>query len=245
MKINLFFKFFIIFSLMNFVLSSEDFFSLEYEKILNQYTKPTIYKDVPYIGIYYNDSNVKYLIQKTVEQLKSFQIDRLKSKEEKMAFYINAYNIYVIYIITEKYPINSIMDLGKEIFDKKFVQIENKNYSLNEIEHSILRKNFNEPRIHFALVCGAISCPDIRKELYSAKKLNLQLEDQTKRFLSQSKGMHNKDNILFISSIFDWYKVDFGNTEENIIYFIKKYQTLKKFKEIKYIPYYWDLNIVR
>ncbi|GIX43359.1 MAG: hypothetical protein KatS3mg129_3092 [Leptospiraceae bacterium] len=244
LKINLYIKI-LIMLILPYLIYAKDFYSYEYNIILKQYTKSSKFKNISYIGIDYKNQRVKTLISKVVNQIQNFDLQQLNTRQEKLAFYINLYNIYVIYIITQNYPLTSIMDLGKNIFDKKIVNIKNYTYSLNEIEHTIIRKNFHEPRIHFALVCGAISCPDIRTELYTGKKLNYQLENQTKIFLSLNKGLYIENNVLHLSSLFNWYKEDFGNSNSHILKFIKRYRNIKNIEEIKFIPYYWDLNIIR
>ncbi len=246
MRTNLLFRIIVFFLFIGGVFG-EDFISREYEQILKNYTKNSIYKNTSYVGIDYKNPNVKDKINKVVSEIQKFDKKKLKTKNEELAFLINLYNIYVISIIIENLPLNSIMDLGQGIFDKKFIYINNQSYSLNDIEHILIRKNFNEPRIHFALVCAAISCPDIRNEMYSGKKLNEQLEDQTKTFLNSKKGVYIENNIIYLSSLFDWYKDDFGTTNDNIIKFINKYNqiNINSKNQIKYITYLWDLNIIR
>lgn len=246
MRTNLLFRMIIFFIFIGNIYS-EDFISTEYEQILKYHTKNSIYKNTTYVGIDYKNPDVKNKINKVVSEIQKFDKNKLKTKNEELAFLINLYNIYVISIIIENLPLNSIMDLGQGIFDKKFIYINNQSFSLNDIEHNLIRKNFSEPRIHFALVCGAISCPDIRNEMYSSKKLNEQLEDQTKIFLNLKKGVYIENNIIYLSTLFDWYKDDFGKTDDNIIKFINKYNkiTINSKNQIKFIPYLWDLNIIR
>ncbi len=247
MKVSFYFSFFIIIFLLLSNINSKDFYSEEYSAILKKYTKNIQYKNLSYIGVDYKNLDVKNLISKAFIDTQKFPVNELKNNKEKLSFYINVYNISMIYLVLQHYPISSIMDLGKDIFDKKFIFVNNHNYSLNEIEHSIIRKQFKEPRIHFALVCAAISCPDLRQEMYYSKILDKQLHDQTVNFLNSTKGIYIQNNILYISSLFDWYKEDFGTTNENIINFIKNYtkKDLNKIKNIQFIPYYWDLNDYR
>ncbi len=247
MKRDLLHKFLIFLFFISSNIMGEDFISKEYELVLKNYTKNSIYKNTSYVGIDYKNPNVKSLINKTLQEIQKFDVKALKTKEEELAFFINLYNVYVISIILENFPLNSIMDLGQTIFDKKIIKIHNQIYSLNDIEHNLIRKRFNEPRIHFALVCGAISCPDIRREMYVGKRLNEQLEDQTKTFLNSKKGVDIENNTLYISTIFDWYKEDFGTTDDHIVKFIHQYKkiNLNYKKPIQFIPYLWDLNIIR
>ncbi len=246
MKVNFYFSFYIIFLVLLTNIIPRDFYSEEYSIILKKYTKNVKYKNLNYIGVDYKNHDVKNLITKAFMDIQKFPINELKNNKEKLSFYINVYNISMIYLIIQHYPITSVMDIGKDIFDKKFISINNHTYSLNDIEHSIIRKQFKEPKIHFALVCAAISCPDLRQEMYSSKVLDKQLLDQTVKFLNSPKGLYIQNNILYLSSLFDWYKEDFGTTEENIINF-KNYtkKDLNKIKKIQFIHYFWDLNDFR
>lgn len=166
------------------------------------------------------------------------------SKDEKLAYWINAYNAYTILLIIKNYPIKSIKDI-KSPWDKKFINIEGKKYSLNDIEHKILRKKFNEPRIHFAIVCASYSCPKLLNKAFEAKKINEQLNAQTRDFLSDETKNVLTPNKVYLSQIFNWFKGDFTKNQ-SLITFINKY-SMKKFiinekAKITYKKYDWSLN---
>jgi hypothetical protein len=169
-----------------------------------------------------------------LEQLSATDPDNF-TKNEKLAYWINAYNAFTLQIILENYPIESITSLhtggkvigfllGKTVWDKEFITINGKEYSLNYIEHEILRK-MDEPRIHFAIVCASISCPAIRNEAYEADKIELQLEEETKIFVNdETRNVFNlEEREAEISQIFNWFGEDFGDSDENIIKFISEY----------------------
>lgn len=188
-----------------------------------------------------------------LNQLASADIKRF-NENEQLAFWINAYNAYTIKLIVDKYPVKSIKDIGFPLisspWDREFASVAGKKYTLNNIEHDIIRKNFNEPRIHFALVCAALSCPPLRSEAYTGIRLNEQLENQTTVFFSDiSKNKIDRANkTISVSKILDWYKSDFektGNYNENVwLLFPKELRPDEPVKnyEIKYIDYNWDLN---
>ncbi len=174
------------------------------------------------------------------------------SSNQKLAFWINAYNAYTIDLVLQYAPkkIASIKDIGDKIkipfvntpWDVKFIQIGKEKYTLNDIEHSIIRKQFAEPRIHFALVCAAKSCPPLRNEAFTAEKLNAQLTDQAKIFINDPSKNAVSENKLEISSIFDWYATDFkGKSMQEYLnqYAITKTQTNTR---ISYKKYDWALN---
>lgn len=172
------------------------------------------------------------------------------SKDEKLAYWINAYNAFTIKQIVDKYPTESIISnqlqlvSGSGPFNKKYFKIGGKDMSLNNIEQDIIRKEFKEPRIHFALVCAAVSCPTLRNEAYTAAKLDQQLTDQAREFLNNPKKNAIAKDKVSISKIFDWYKDDFGKSDENVIKFINQYsQTDADPKaSVSYQKYNWDLN---
>ncbi|MBK9742889.1 MAG: DUF547 domain-containing protein [Saprospiraceae bacterium] len=137
---------------------------------------------------------------------------------------------------------SSIQDLDKgKTWDVKRITVNGKKYSLNNIENDIIRKQFKDPRIHFALNCGAISCPPLLNKAYLPKTLDVQLETQTKNFFTNKLYQQISPTTAKISKIMDWYKSDFGN----IVNFINKYAIVKVSikTKIEYLPYDWALNI--
>ncbi|MCZ6521430.1 MAG: DUF547 domain-containing protein [Bacteroidetes bacterium] len=173
------------------------------------------------------------------------------SKEQQMAFWINAYNAFTIQLILDHYPVNSIRDIGGKIqiprisspWDMKFIEIGGKKYDLNNIEHGILRKEFNDPRIHFAVVCASFSCPRLRNEAYSADNLELQLEEDAHIFINDSTRNSIQSDKLWLSKIFSWYKGDFTRGQ-SLISFLNQYTDIEVSGKAKidYMPYNWRLN---
>jgi hypothetical protein len=158
------------------------------------------------------------------------------TESEKIAFWINAYNGLTLKAILDNYPIepsfvaslrfpkNSIRQIPG-VWDKLEFRIMGRDMTLDEIEHSRLRKNFNEPRIHVALVCAAMGCPSLRNEPFEADKLDAQLDDQTIRFLKNPKKFRidRSEGNVYLSSIFDWFGGDF----------VRSYGTDAKFNQHK------------
>jgi Protein of unknown function, DUF547 len=134
------------------------------------------------------------------------------------AFLINAYNAYTVELILSAYPdIASIRDLGGLItsaWKKRFFRLLDQERHLDDVEHGLLRgaPGFDEPRIHFAVNCASVGCPALRPEAFQGAKLDAQLEDQTRRFLSDRSRnrLDRSENVLYLSSIFDWYGDDFA-----------------------------------
>ncbi|OZV69305.1 DUF547 domain-containing protein [Winogradskyella aurantia] len=163
------------------------------------------------------------------------------SKQEKLAYWINAYNALTIDLILRYYPINSIKDIKKP-WDQSLWQFGDTWYSLNDIEHKILR-NLNEPRIHFAIVCASVSCPKLQNTAFVADKLEAQLTNATKAFLADSSKNKISKDRLELSKIFRWFAKDF-RTEDSLIDFINRYTDVSILKDAKisYLDYNWDLN---
>ena len=138
------------------------------------------------------------------------------SKAQQVAFLINAYNAYTVEKILTRYPdIRSIWDFGKVFgnpFKDRFFTLLGRGFTLDAIEHETLRKPgaYGEPRVHFAVNCASVGCPMLREEAYVAARLDAQLEEQARRFLSDRSRnrFHGESGRLEVSKIFDWFKED-------------------------------------
>ncbi|MFT4601992.1 MAG: hypothetical protein ACI857_002178 [Arenicella sp.] len=171
-------------------------------------------------------------------------------KDDQLAFWINAYNAFTVKLIVKNYPVKSIKDLGGSIYkvntswDIKFIKIGEKTYDLNNIEHDIIRKEFNEPRIHFAVNCASVSCPNLRNEAFVGSKLDQQLDEQAKSFINDKSKNDIQSKSAKLSKIFRWFKGDFEKGDESLRDFINKYSAVKLGEKIKieWNDYLWDLN---
>lgn len=175
------------------------------------------------------------------------------SRNDKIAYWINVYNAFTIELILKHYPVESIKDIGSIIqipfintpWDIKFIKIGDKEYDLNNIEHSILREKFNEPRIHFALNCASRSCPKLRREAYVGKKLDQQLDEMAIEFINDpSRNIISRHEVQ-LNKIFSWYKGDFTEGQ-SLIEYINRYSRIKvnEDAEISYLDYDWSLNSI-
>lgn len=225
----------IVFTTILFVLNSFSSLSTTNTNILyNEYVKNGLFN---YSRLMENPK----IIEQAIIELNSLNKREYSkiSNNAKLSWLINLYNTYTIKLILDNYPIKSIRKITSP-WDKKIVPLFGKKVSLNYIEHSIIRKEFKEPRIHFALVCAAISCPPIRTEAYTANNLEIQLLDQEKIFLNNKDKNFIKENTLYLSKIFKWYGDDF-NIHGSLKKYLANYYKLNKVK-IKYNDYNWDLN---
>ena len=171
------------------------------------------------------------------------------SKSEKLAFWINAYNAFTVKLVVDHYPVESIKDIKKgvpfinSVWDIKFFEIGGREMDLNQIEHSILRKEFDEPRIHFAIVCASKSCPELLNNAYTAEKLQQQLQQQAVEFINDESKNRFQENKIYLSPIFKWFKGDFTK-QSTLKDFVSNY-AIKGFSKdvsVSYTEYDWSLN---
>lgn len=163
------------------------------------------------------------------------------SEAEKIAWYSNLYNFYTIKLIVEKKPQHSIQDIPGA-WDIKFVPLFGKKVSLNYIEHTILRKDFYEPRIHFALNCASIGCPALRVTPFTGEELNVQLDEQALLFLKDKSKNRVEGKTLYLSQIFQWYGTDFKREYGSFEEYVKGVLGLEGKFKLRYTNYDWNLN---
>jgi hypothetical protein len=173
------------------------------------------------------------------------------SREERLAYWINAYNAFTVQLVIRHYPVESIKDIGprlsipflNSVWDIKFIEIEGERLDLNNIEHSILRKEFDEPRIHFAINCASVSCPVLRPEAYIAEKLEQQLEEQAVAFINDPVRNQITRERAEVSKIFSWFKGDFTKNG-SLRDFLNRYaqSPLSPEADIDHLDYNWSLN---
>lgn len=178
---------------------------------------------------------------------------RLGSRTEKLAFWINAYNILAIDVVRRHYPVDSIRQVGSflsPVWKREAGEIHGRVYTLHEIEHEILRP-MGEPRIHAAIVCASLSCPPLRREPYQAVDLDAQLEDNVRRWLADPRKGARIDRAvrtLVLSPIFDWFAEDFDG---GVVPFVAAHlppeeaswiRSQGRALGIRYFDYDWSLN---
>lgn len=173
------------------------------------------------------------------------------SENDKKAYWINAYNAFTVEIVRRNYPVESIRDIGPKktipfvntVWDIKFIKIAGATFDLNMLEHQILRKKFDDPRIHFAINCASFSCPPLRTEAYTGPKVDAQLEDQARTFINDGFRNVIAKEKLQLSKIFKWFSGDFTK-EKTLLEFIRPYAktAFEEDPEIEYLEYQWNLN---
>lgn len=215
-----------------------------YGELLNRYVEKGV---VNYQG--FKKSEAK--LDEYLKVLESTNIEEL-TRDEEFAFYVNAYNAWTIKLILSAYPgIKSIKDLGsifKTPWEKKIVRINSDIITLDDVEHKMLRAQFKDPRVHFAVNCASKSCPPLISEPYRGSVINQQLDDSARAFINDPKHNYLKGSKLYVSRIFKWFSKDF---DADIVGFFLKYAEgdfkkeleAKKDKiKIMYLHYDWSLN---
>lgn len=191
---------------------------------------------VDYKGIKQNAAQLDAYLS----ELESAHLSSLNTKQ-KLVFWMNAYNAYTIKLILNNYPVASITDLhGGKPWDVKWIKLNGQTLSLNNIENDIIRPEFNEPRIHFAVNCAAKSCPPILNRAWKVETLARDLKSQTEAFINNTSHNEISKSSITISKIFEWYAKDFGD----LIGFINKYSEVEidPNATINYKEYNWKLN---
>jgi len=182
----------------------------------------------------------------------------LADRNEQLAFWINAYNAYTIKLIIDEKPESSIRDISLGLpvvfgpWSISFATVGGKDYTLNAIEHDIIRAEFGDPRVHFALVCASRSCPKLRPEAYEGPTLDHQLDEEARGFINDPalNRFDVKEGTIFLSKIFDWYSSDFDEKAGSLRVFLSRYVASEAARdllwsddvEIDFLPYDWSLN---
>ena len=211
----------------------------------------------------FNDLLQKHVSKNGIVDYKSFKNDESKldsyisyleatsptsswSKDKQKAFWINGYNAYTIKIILENYPLKSIMNIkqkGKNAWEIPFAKIGGKTYTLNHIEHKILRKKLFDPKIHVGVNCASGSCPKISNIAFTEKNIDAELTRLMKDFINDASRNKLSNKKIQISSIFDWFKSDFTK-EGSLIAFLNTYSEteISPKAKISFLKYNWTLN---
>ena len=161
--------------------------------------------------------------------------------EGELAFYLNAYNAWILRAAIDNYPTKSIMDVKKDFFKTYPILVSGKKISFDVLENEIIRKKFKEPRIHFAVNCASGSCPPLHNEIFEAKTLDETLTKLTKDFVNSPTGVRISYGKPQVSKIFEWFKADFGD----VTAFINEYRSRKVRGNLSYQDYVWTLNEVK
>lgn len=186
----------------------------------------------------------------------------LPSSDAQLAFWINAYNAYTLKLVAATPGVNSIREITglgttgdpktAKPWDQPIATIGGKNYTLNQVEHDVIRPTFADARVHFALVCAAYSCPLLRREAYAATHLDDQLDAQGRWFMTHRNKIDPQSRTARLSSLFNWFASDFGNDQDALLRFVADFVSApaaahslrnepQRWK-VSYLDYDWSLN---
>ncbi len=167
--------------------------------------------------------------------------DQTATKNDQLAYWMNAYNAFTVKLILDHYPLKSIKDI-KDPWDLRFFKLGPKWYTLNDIEHRILRK-MEDPRIHFGINCASVSCPRLLNKAFTAKNVDQELEKLAIAFINDPKRNSISSEKIEISKIFSWFAKDFKK-EGSLIDFLNTYSNIEIDKNAKksFKTYDWNLN---
>jgi uncharacterized protein DUF547 len=215
-----------------------------YSNVVREYVKDG---SVDYRGIKSNPDDLKNYLDQTSTITKG-EFDKW-TRDQQLAFLINVYNAGTLDLIQENYPVVSIKDIAEDSggpWEQPIVGLFGDKITLNALENEVIRKNYPEPRIHFALVCAAKGCPVLIDKPYLGETLNEQLEAQTRVFLSDTRNnsIDTANKTLHLSPLFDWYSEDFVKESGSVARFVNPYFDGKAGSDFKieYTSYDWTLN---
>ena len=214
----------------------------DYERLLGKYATPGGVRYAAWKG---NAADMRAL-QGVVDAIAQEKVSGL-GKKEQLAFYLNAYNAWILHEALEKYPTKSVKDTFFTFFTSQSIKVAGQQTGFKKLEDDVIRAKFDEPRIHVALNCASESCPPLLSEPFTAAKLDSQLEKLSRGFVNSDRGVRLSADgkTAELSEIFDWYKDDFKGG--GVLEFINKHRSkpLPQGVKISYRKYDWSLNDAR
>lgn len=188
--------------------------------------------------------------------LAATQVSEL-ARPEQMAFWINLYNALTVQVVLDHYPVKSIrdIDISPGLFadgpwDKDLIEVEGRPLSLNDVEHRILRPIWKDARIHYAVNCASIGCPELARRPYLAESLDRDLDAAARAFVNSPEAVRISSGRIVVSKIYDWFVEDFGGGERGVLDHLKAYaapelrQRLEAINDLEETQYDWRLNDV-
>ena len=177
------------------------------------------------------------------------------NRAEQKAYWINLYNALTVKVVLDNYPVKSIrdIDISPGFFSdgpwgKKLVTVDGERISLNDIEHRILRPIWRDNRVHYAVNCASIGCPNLQAKAYTGATLEAMLEAGARAYVNSSRGVAVKGDTVTVSKIYDWFIADFGHEEKTVLAHLKKYaapnlrKQLMAIGKLDGVAYDWQLN---
>lgn len=213
-----------------------------YDGLLQEHVRPAEKDGIAYNGVDYEGWTADPRHKEALKFLLAENPDSYTG-DKKKAFWINTYNFFTIDLIVREGERESIKNLGGT-FTSSWTRyawtLAGRDYTLDYIEHKILRP-MGDARVHFAINCASVSCPDLRLEAYRTEKLNSQLSEQAKlTFDNPNKGLRIENGTLYVSRVFDWFAVDFNDGD--VKGWLQPYIPVDESAPLRYLDYDWSLN---
>ncbi|MEQ1439256.1 DUF547 domain-containing protein [Fontimonas sp. SYSU GA230001] len=209
---------------------------------------------LPYARI---DPANRAVLKHYVQRLESVPVSRL-ARAEQRAYWINLYNALTVDTVLDHYPVDSILRINispgwfaRGPWRRKLLRIEDEDVSLDDIEHRILRPIWQDPRTHYALNCASLGCPNLQDRAYTAANLDALLDAAARAYVNHPRGARVERGKLYVSSIYAWFKADFGGSDAGVIAHLRRYaapplaQQLAGISSIAGDAYDWALNDAR
>ncbi|MFA5950079.1 MAG: DUF547 domain-containing protein [Hyphomicrobium sp.] len=230
-----------------------------WDALLKTYVKPSAdgLNRIDYAAFKKSGQDALKLYIQRLEMVDPTTLDR----PEQFALLANLYNAKTIDIVLDKYPVASIKDisLGGGLlasltggpWKAKVLKLHGTEFSLDDIEHGVLRPIFKDPRVHYSVNCASIGCPNLQPEAFTGAKLDAQLDAAAKAYVNHPRGAAVTNGNLAVSSIYSWFKKDFGDTDDGVIRHLRAYAApplaaeLKSVAAINSHSYDWRLNDIR
>ncbi len=226
-----------------------------YESVLQKYVGTD--GRVNYAGLKADSGDLNMFVGQLASASPDSSPALFRNREAQLAYWLNAYNALVLHSFAADYPQKRERLTGlvgrASFFLRQKHTVGGKNRTLGDIEDNSIRKLFKEPRVHFALVCASASCPWLSRTAYTAENLNTHLEEETRRYFAQARNFHMDEakREVTLPRILEWFKEDFGGSQEKVLAFVAKYRKEESAKltlgtwRIKYFDYDWSPNDLR
>lgn len=224
-----------------------------WDDLLKRYVRisPDGVNRVDYAGF---SAGGKTALDKMIADLTALPVSRY-ARNQQFAYWINLYNAMTVKVVLDHYPVETIrdIDISPGLFadgpwDKELVSVEGEALSLNDIEHRILRPIWQDPRIHYAVNCASIGCPNLAVDAYDGEKLEAMLDLAARAYINDPRGVSVTGNKVTLSKIYDWFQEDFGGSTQSVLDHLKRYaapalaERLNSIGDIQGTGYDWSLN---
>jgi len=232
--------------------NTQDIDHSDWQKLLNRYLVSDHVSGVNRFDYQIVNNADKKLLNNYLNVLQ--QLDpRIYNRNSQQAYWINLYNALTVRVILDNYPVDSITGIGEDFasfgpWDDHAATIQGQELSLNAIEHGILRPLWNDNRIHYAVNCASIGCPNLSAQAFTAANREELLEQAARAYINHERGVRFENDELIVSSIYHWYRVDFGDTDASLLRHLKKYAEAPLLQQLENLQgdidhgYDWNLN---